>query len=177
MGVVVADLAALPGAPFTQAEVDAAVTAVRNAARWHIAPSLSQTVTLDVECRDPVLRLPTRHLTAVTAIRDTDTGDVIAASRYRVSLTVGEVRAKCGFWPVGYGRVAVDMTHGYATVPADLLPVLAEAAFLSRRDQTATQFSAGPFSIGVNLSDTGACDPLSTSAVLERYTFWQSGLA
>ncbi|MGV7681589.1 hypothetical protein PJH60_23325 [Mycobacterium kansasii] len=177
MGLVPADLAGHPGAPFTQDEVDAAVVAVRNAARWHISPEVSSVVTLDVECREPVLRLPTKHLVSVTEVRDVDLDEVISADLYRVSRSEGWVRAKYGYWPYGYERMRVTFVHGYDNVPTDLLPVLAESAKLGRRDQTATELTAGPYNVDYEVDRAVAlANPLSTASVLARYTMWESGL-
>lgn len=130
------DLDHLPGAPFSGAEVDAAVADVRGAVGWHIAPPKTETITLDVVRGEPRLRLPTRKLIAVAAIRDTDTDAVIAASTYRVSLVLAQVKRRTSCWPWGFGRIEVDMQHGYDLCPADLLAVVAEAANLARRGQS-----------------------------------------
>lgn len=169
----------MPGAPFTQDELDEAVTTVRNAARWHICPARTDTITLDIDHREPTLRLPTKRLVSVDEVRDTDTAAVIDAAHYRVSLKQGDVRKRWGFWPSGYGRIEVDMTHGYDDVPDDLLPVFAQASVVARRDQTASRLSAGPFNIelGTGEPDGAACDPLSSAAILDRYTYWTTGLA
>ncbi|WP_217901216.1 hypothetical protein [Mycobacterium marinum] len=172
------DMAHLFGAPFTQDQIDSAVTTLVNAAKWHIVPEQEDTVTLDVQCWESLLRLPTRHLVSVDEIRDADTATVIDADRYRVSLDLGQVRHRTSYWPSGYGRVEVDFTHGWDTVPADLLPLLAEAALLSRRDQTAKQLGAGPMSAAFDISLGGSdTNPLSTRAVFDRYRLWQPGIA
>jgi len=173
------DLAHLPGAPFSEWEVDAAVASVRAAAGWHIAPSQEDTVTLDVQCYESLLRLPTRALTTVTEIRDTDAADVIAATGYRVSTALGQVIRKSGYWPAGYGRIEVDMTHGFASVPLDLLAVIAEAATIHRREGSMVTQSAGPFQVtyGDVGYSIGGVNPLSKDSVLARYSLWQPGIA
>ncbi|MCV7009484.1 hypothetical protein [Mycobacterium gordonae] len=178
MGLEPADLAYLAGAPFSQGEINAAVVTVQNAAKWHIAPEITSTVVLDVACMEPVLRLPTRYLVEVIEVRDLDTDTVIAANRYRVSRAFGQIRYRCGYWPAGYGRVQVEFDHGYETVPADLLPLIAEAALLQRRDQTAKTQTAGPYSTAFDIAlSGGSVNPMSTAAVLERYWLWQPGVA
>ena len=139
------DLAGFPGAPFTEAQVDAAVQAVRNAARWHIAPVRTETVVLDVVCDETRLRLPTRNLVSVAAIRNADTGEVIATDTYRVSHALAQVKRRTG-WPEGFEAVEVDMTHGYAATPADVLSVIATAVSLARRDPTVQQVRLDDFS-------------------------------
>lgn len=174
------DLAHLPGAPFTQGEIDAAVATVQSAAGWHIAPLVEdQTVVLDVVSGESWLRLPTRKLVSVSEVRDTDTDEVIASSRYRVSFDRGQIVRKTGFWPCGYGRVEVDFTHGYATVPADLLTVIGEAAITSRRDQSVRQQEAGVFSVTYGAGGAAMTgSPLSSGSAFQRYSlWWQPGIA
>lgn len=166
--VVPDDLAHLPGAPFSEAEVDAAVADVRGATDWHIAPTKTETVTLDVVCRESRLRLPTRKLLAVTAIRDADTDAVIAASLYRVSLNLGQVMRKSGYWPAGFGRVEVDMSHGYDACPADLYAVVAEAAALARRGQSIRSVQIDDFQQQFG-STTPTADLMGVDATLARY--------
>jgi hypothetical protein len=168
--VTPAELAHLPGAPFSDIEVDAAVAAVRAAAGWHIAPVREETITLDVAHCESWLRLPTQALVSVDEIRDADTGTVIDAARYRVSERLAQVRKRSGYWPHGYGRIEVDLTHGFDTAPAELLAVIAEAATTARRDQSVTQQTAGPFS--VSLGNGGASylgNPIGTGAILESF--------
>jgi hypothetical protein len=180
MGLVPVDLEGLPGSPFTQAEIDAAVAALRSAAGWHIAPERTDTIELDVECMECTLRLPTKKLVAVVEITDTELDTVIASSTYRVSTEKNAVHKRgYGWWPHGYARLEVEFTHGYTTVPADLLPLFAEAMSTARRDQTANTFGAGPFSVSYGGQDitNRTLNPLSTAAVLERYSLFQMGMA
>lgn len=164
------DLAHLPGAPFSDAEVDAAVAAVRLAAGWHIAPVREETVTLDVAPRDSWLRLPTLALRSVSGVRDADDNSVIAVDRYRVSAQLGQVRKRSGYWPHGYGRIEVDITHGFDEAPAELLAVIAEAASTARRDQSVTQETMGPFSVSLGSGGAGHLgNPIGTGAILEKY--------
>lgn len=130
------DLAHLPGAPFTDAEVDSAAAALRKAAGWHIAPVRSETVALDIVPAEPVLRLPTRQLVSVTAVRRTSDATVYATTQYETSKRLARIRRRSSYWPCGYEAVEVDMTHGYTTCPPDLLPVIAQCAVLARRDTT-----------------------------------------
>jgi hypothetical protein len=140
-----ADLAGLPGAPFTDAQVDAAVQAVRNAAGWHIAPEREETVVLDVVCAELRLRLPTRKLVSVDEIRDADSDDVIAADTYRVSRALAQVKRNSAWWTSGFEAVEVDMTHGHTTCPADVLAVITNAIGLARRDPTVQRVSLDDF--------------------------------
>lgn len=162
------DLGHLPGAPFSEEECDGAVADLRGAAGWHIAPVKTETVTLDVASGESRLRLPTRKLVAVTAIRDADTDAVIAATTYRASLTLGQVKRRSGCWPAGFARIEVDMQHGYTTCPPDLFAVIAEAAALARRGQSIRSVQIDDFlqSFG---STTPNADLMGVDATLARY--------
>lgn len=161
------DLIGLPGAPFNPDEVDNAVADVRGAARWHIAPQKTETVTLDVVCGERRLRLPTRQLVSVTAVRDTDTAAVIDPTTYRVSKTIGQVAKKSGYWPAGLARIEVDMVHGYAACPLDLIAVVAEAARLARREQSVRSVQIDDFQQQFGTTATGE---LGTDETLLRYS-------
>lgn len=170
------DFAYLPGAPFTQDELDTALAVVRGAAGWHIAPEIEETVVVDVPRFDRVLRLPTLCLVSVDEVRDADTSTVIDSSLYRVSFPQAALRRRTGCWPRGYSRVEVDITHGYPTLPTDLYPVVAEAATIARRDQTIKSTSAGPFSVGWGADvDSLTANPLSTGSVMARYSLARPG--
>lgn len=179
------DLTGLPGAPFTDAEVDAAVAAVRAAAGWHIAPVRADVaVVLSVEdYYRTLLRLPTRKLLSVEEIRDAVTNPVedgsgtstpIDDSTYRVITSRNAVLKTSGYWPYGLDAVEVDYTHGYSECPPDLLPVIAEAATLIRRDASARTLIAGPFQLQIG-AQTNL--PLTTLDTLDRYMLVELGAA
>lgn len=157
----------LPGAPFTGPEVDAAVAGVRGAALWHIAPLKTETVTLDVIYAERRLRLPTRKLIAVTAVRDADDATVIDPGTYRVSHTRAQVVKRTGYWPAGDERVEVDIQHGYDSVPLDLLAVVAEAANLARREQAIRSVQIDDFQQQFGSVVAGA---LGNDETLNRYS-------
>lgn len=167
-----AGLSGLPGAPFTDVEVDAAVEALRGVLGWHLAPLRTETVLMDVNWPARWMTLPTRMLVSVSAIRDLDTGETIPADRYRTSTHLHSVR-QCGSWPVGYESVEADMEHGYEKCPADLLPVIAELAGMSRgaTKGDVTTVSNGIYSVGFgDLSGASTPAPFSTAATVARYS-------
>ena len=57
--VTLDDLSGLPGAPFTETEVEIAVASLRSALGWHVAPVRVETVSLDVNWPARWLSLPT----------------------------------------------------------------------------------------------------------------------
>lgn len=130
------DLLSYPGGPFGEAGVDAAVEAVRAEAGWHIAPVRTETV-LVVSSGGPDLILPSRRVVSVSS----------AAGGTDFELHPGAVlHRKAGCWPVGV--VQVTMTHGYAQIPADLLPLVASRvrAVHSSRDPGLASMTTGPYS-------------------------------
>lgn len=167
-----ADLAYLPGAPFSDAEVMAACAAVRTAARWHIAPQVNATVSLDVTPCDRWLRLPTGFLVGVTEIRDADSGEVVDPATYRVSRTLAQVKRDQP-WPSGYERVEVDMVHGYPAAPADVFPIIAQAITLGRRDPTVQATSIDDYSITYS---AGSASTNALAALLDRYALDDTAL-
>lgn len=137
------DINDFPGAPFTEAAVDAAAASMRGTAQWHIAPEVTETVTVD-GVSGQVLVLPTLKIVSVSEIRDvTDGGSEV--------ITGWEIRRQSMLtrrqgWPCGIGSIEVDLTHGFASTPADLFPVAAEAAQLSQATAV-SQKSVGSFSV------------------------------
>lgn len=164
------DLAYLPGAPFTEQEVDDAVEAIRNAAGWHIAPErVDSAVPLDVVHAEPVLRLPTRKLVSVEEVRNADTGAAVDAARYRVSRARGRIRRRSGFWPAGYEAVEVDFTHGYEECPADLKPVVGQYILASRRDSSVRSVRVDDASVDYQAASTNLTPTSPSVAALAGY--------
>lgn len=109
--------------PFSEMQAQAAGESVRADCGWHIAPSVTETVTLDCD-GGRVLFLPTLHLTAVAEVRDLTGSTPSVLTGWRMS-RAGMLSRAAG-WPVGFGAVEVDFTHGYDQCPAELLPVIAD---------------------------------------------------
>jgi hypothetical protein len=145
--VSVADLADFPGAPFVETRVESAGEAVRAEAGWHIAPVLTETLTVDGE-GGHLLFLPSLRVLEVTEIRDVTYDEPRVITGWRKSKRGVIYRA--GGWPVGFESIEVDVVHGYAACPAELLPVIAE--YTTRR---VTQESLGSRSVSF-ASDEGA---------------------
>lgn len=125
-----ADLGEYPGAPYASSVIDAAVSDIRREAGWHIAPTRTETLTLDGP--DGVLLiLPTRKLVEVTEIRDVSGDDPVILTGWRASVAKGMIHRSAG-WPCGFAAIEVDLEHGFATCPEGLLPEVA------RRCQAAT---------------------------------------
>lgn len=160
-----ADLADFPGAPFADAIVDAAVGSVRREAGWHIAPTVTETLTVDSR-GGRWLMLPTMNLTAVTAVRDIsgDTPETLTGWKFkRAGMLYLATGWKCD------AVIEVDVTHGYATPPAELLSVIAERCQAITLDKTIAQEAKGPFSTSnTNLSTLASW--LDGNAVMAQFT-------
>jgi hypothetical protein len=134
------DLSGFPGAPFSEALVDAAVGSVRGEVSWHIAPQVTETLTVD-GTGGQWLFLPTLYLVDVTAVRDItgDTPTVLDGWRKRRS---GVLYRATG-WPFAVEGIEVDVVHGHAETPPELLPVIADTARTLQRGGRVTQESLG----------------------------------
>lgn len=138
-------LSDFPGSPFPESVIDAAVESIRNEAGWHIAPVIQETVTLDAQ-GGAVLMLPTLRPVSVTAVRDvSDPLLPVVLTGWRLSKS-GMLFRALG-WPIGFGTVEVDLTHGHDYVPSDLLAVVAERCQALSVNGSVAQQSAGPFSV------------------------------
>jgi hypothetical protein len=112
----------LPDVPVgVDADVWASVVAeVRAFCGWHIAPEVTETVTLDGPGSSLVV-LPTLRLVDLVSI--TDDGVEVVDPEWSRS---GMVRRYC--WTRKFRGVVAEMTHGFEEWPAELLTVMAEMA-------------------------------------------------
>jgi hypothetical protein len=118
------DLSGFEGAPFDDIAVSIACADVRAEAGWHIAPKVTETLTV-ASYGGNLLTLPTRRLVSVTAVRDVSTGSPVTLTdwtRIGLALYRGTTYRWSTGWPVG--TLEVDVVHGYDTTPRDLLPVI-----------------------------------------------------
>lgn len=128
------ELDGFAGAPFTDVAVGAVGERIRDACHWHVAPVVTETLTVDSR-GGTVLALPTLRLTAVSAVRDvTGTTPVtIDSATYRWSVNGTLIRRHWLCWPPGPRAVEVDVTHGYTKCPTALLEWAAEMLRMSGR--------------------------------------------
>lgn len=139
-----AALANLPGAPFTDVAVDSAVAQIRNEAGWHIAPQKTETLTLDGPGTSTLV-LPSRLVDSVTEVRDvTDPAAPTVITGWRLGKTILYLD---GCWPCGDAVLEVDLVHGYAECPADLLPLVAAVARAEAVNASVAREKAGAFEV------------------------------
>ena len=163
-----ADLADYPGAPFTQAVVDSAVAALRGDCGWHIAPEVTETLTVNGS-PDKTLILPTLLIVEITAIRDVTGTTPVTLTGWRQASKAGLLSRDEG-WPTGYEALEVDLTHGYADTPADLLPAVAYYSQAQLADSNVSTESLLSWSKTTRpLSSASSPGQGSPLAVLARY--------
>lgn len=147
----------------------ATCAAVRSYCRWHVAPEVTETVTLDVAGYGPMLFLPTLRLGSVSEVRDVTGDEPRTLDGWRK--TAAGMLSRPGGWPAGFSAVEVDMVHGYDECPADILAVAKAMVSVSPELASATQFQGGPFQISSPAYTTAGAASLSYAqqSVLDRY--------
>lgn len=137
------DIEGFPGAPFAPNVLTGAGEAIRAECGWHIAPSRTETLEVYAEgCRH--LFLPTLALTAVTEIRDItfDVPQVVTGYRFKPNGIITRTFTGAGF--VDGHLYEVDVTHGFATVPFDLLTAASSIARSANGERVAQSKQLGP---------------------------------
>lgn len=146
---------ALAGDPRAAQSIAAATRAVRAFCRWHVAPVVTETVTLD-GLGGADLALPSLRVVEVLAVRALG-GVTWPATAYR--LAAGGLLALGGWrWDAGYGAVEIDIRHGYERedVP-DVVQIILTAAARDLASPTgAIREQAGSVSVAPTLVGTNA---------------------
>lgn len=124
-----------------QTLIDEATANVRSYCGWHIAPSVSETVTLNGN-GGKVLLLPSMYVTAVTAV--TQDGITVADTDY--DFDSAGILFNVGWWGILPRSIEVTMTHGYAAVPDVAAVILARVSRAQASPGAAVRVQAGPFS-------------------------------
>lgn len=156
------DLYAYPGAPYADSLLDGVVAAIRSEVGWHIAPVLTETVTIDAR-GGVLLMLPTLRLVTVTAVRDVTTPAApVTLTGWRAS-AAGMLYREEG-WPLGFATLEVDMQHGYASTPADVITAIAERAQTAGTNSALASRSVGPFS-----ETYRSVSEMNTTPLIDRY--------
>jgi hypothetical protein len=166
--------------PVAPAPTDQAVAAVRSYCGWHIAPSRTETLTLDGPGGN-VLCLPSLHVTDVLSVTE-DENLLDPALDYNWS-EAGVLRRSwaTGYWS-GYSGswwscamrgIRVELTHGYDEWPVELAGIIqAVADRISDNPTGLEQQTVGPFTEKYATSGTGGAGTAfagADEAVLTRY--------
>jgi len=101
---------ALPDSP--QFWLDAAHGAVRRFCGWHVAPVITESLTLDGNGSRSIL-LPSRRVTAITSVLEN--GVVVAATDFDWSES-GVLTRTNGYWSHRHRSIIVSLTHGFDDV-------------------------------------------------------------
>ena len=152
------DLEGLPGAPFTQASIDAAVAAIVADCGWHIAPVKQSKV--QVPGGSSLIMLPSLHVTDVVSVKDMESGRELTGF---VWLEKGMIYLR-GNAP---RFVEVVFEHGFDEFPEDLRGVVAALASVVKQGGRITAESLSGHSISIDASEAASSvqDP-----ILARYT-------
>jgi hypothetical protein len=89
---------------------------------WHVAPSRTETLTLDGS-GSMFLTLPSLHVTDIAEV--TDRGDTLDTDDYDWSAS-GLVYRRRGRFSHRYRSVTVTLTHGYDDMPDDVQAVIGQ---------------------------------------------------
>lgn len=130
-----------------------AAAGVRAHCRWHLAPSTTETLTVDVDDPGRILDLPTLHVTGITEVRV----DGVPITDYTWSAR-GQLRREQP-WPAGFRRVEVDLTHGYDECPREVARIVRALAEQSTRPAGARQLQLGSFSAAFGGAESGTVTP------------------
>lgn len=150
------DLVEFGGGPYTEAQVGAAANAIRRRAGWHIAPNITETVTLDHD-GSVVVRLPSLHVTDVLLVEDMSGREPREITDYRWSSS-GMLE---GRFPQGFRSLRVKFSHGYSICPGDLARLVA-----SRTQRRRMQESVGGVSVTYGVEGDRAVEESLQSYIL-----------
>lgn len=146
-----------PGAPYSASAVRSAGEALRTETGWHIAPTVKHVVEVHTS-RARVALLPTMHVVKVHSVIDADTGREVTG--WRVRRSAGLLVSDQPFPE----DLDVELEHGHAECPSELIPILAERAQRARAGLV-RQENLGSRSMSLAQD----YDPVSQS-ILDRYT-------
>lgn len=131
---------------------EAATRAIRDYCGWHVAPVVTETLTLDGTGTGTVL-LPSRRVVGVASVKVD--GVELEEDAYEWSAD-GLLRRRRGRWPHRYRSLEVTLEHGFtdASVLADLVSSIAARVKIDPTGALATQ-RAGTQSVGFTSGATG----------------------
>ena len=158
------DTSTLPGAPIPgDFALEAAVGAVRSLLGWHLAPEVTETLVVDSPGGQR-LWLPTRHVVEVTEVRvcaDDGTETPLTGWNAATGWSEGGWLYCLPGFPAGERRIRVDIVHGYAKAPAEIVAVVVAGLAAQVKSETVGGRS-------VTISDSIGTGP-SAAAIIARY--------
>lgn len=154
----------------TQLRLDGVIQDIRDFCGWHIAPSITQTLTLDGPGRRTLL-LPSLHVTSIAEV--TEDGTAVPADQFDWS-EKGMLRRRSGVWSDRWRGITVELTHGHTSAPAGVLGVIVDVVSEAMAVELGTvPEKMGPFEFGGG----GTAFKSHQLAVLSRYRVLSSGPA
>lgn len=145
-----------------QLRLDGVIADIRAFCGWHIAPSITETLTLDGPGRRTLL-LPSLYVSSVAAV--TEDGTEVAPENYDWS-EKGMVRRRNGLWSERWRGITVTLSHGYAEAPAGVLGVILDVV----ADALAVPLGTVPEKMGpFEFGGGGTAFKAHQLAVLGRY--------
>jgi hypothetical protein len=143
---------------------DAACAAVRAYCGWHVAPSVTEDLTVNGSGSN-FQNLPTLHLTALNTL--TEDGTLLDPSGFEWSDNGQLWRGQP--WTGHFRGIVANITHGYDTCPPEIVGVLREAADRGIEGSAASQ--VGQVSMGGVSGVPGAVAFIidQRSYILDRY--------
>ena len=147
--------------------VEASMAAVRAFCGWHIAPVISEDLILDSH-GGYLLMLPTLKLVSVDAF--TINGEAVLDAEWSQAGIIKNATPSLGWWEHSFRSVAISITHGYETCPAEIRSVVLGVARSGLTSSRVVSQTTGPFSVTYA---QGASAPfgigLYETAILSRY--------
>lgn len=143
------------GDPRLETLIAGATDAIRLWCGWHVAPVLTETLTLDAE-GSASLRIPTGRLITATGLKVD--GAPVPDDVWDYSMA-GMIRLRRGVFPDRFRAVEVTITHGYERAPALAAVITRSVLSACASPMGATREQAGSISAtwaraGMTLSDT-----------------------
>jgi hypothetical protein len=135
---------------------------VRSYCQWHVAPEITETVTLDGR-GSKFLALPSLRVAEITSV--TEEGTLLTTDDYDWSAS-GYIERRNGYWTERPRQIVVVFKHGFVDVPDDLIGVAAAwAARAATSPSGVRREAAGGVSRDYGDSDLFADE----KAILDRY--------
>jgi len=153
--------------PRAEAFLEQASAFIRAYCGWHIAPSVTEALTVDGSgaLMQP---LPSGYLTSVGLV--TAVGEAVADFTWSQAGYLVRSRP----WPCVLRGVTAIVTHGYATTPPEVVAVVCMAATRAQTNpEGVTRKVAGPFQVQYSATASGSAGGLALLPnellVLDRY--------
>lgn len=144
----------------------AATAAIRNYCGWHIAPVVTEVLTVNGSGSTSLV-LPTLRIADITSVEED--GQVLDADAYEWSAD-GWLRKHC--WTRRLRGVKVSLSHGYDDCPGEIEALIKSLAANSGVPVRAASVTIGPFSAS-GITEQGMAGPIAIGAyeagILNKY--------